>query len=161
MGQSNLPLAERAETYCRSFGLLLHRPLGKGKDGTVWLTDRPSAVKVHERTESYQHERDAYIRLLNVGVDSAGEFQIPTLIDFDDALLVIEMSIVSPPFVVDFASCRLDHASGLIEDEGNTLDDMVRERFGEQADDVLQLRDRLIGLAGIYLWDLHPENIKF
>jgi hypothetical protein len=49
----------------------------------------------------------------------------------------------------------------VIEDEGSTLEDMVRERFADRADAVMALYGALITRAGIYLTDLHAHNIKF
>jgi hypothetical protein len=40
-------------------------------------------------------------------VDVAG-FAVPQLIHHDDRLWVVEMGIVSPPFVLDFAGAYLD-----------------------------------------------------
>ena len=137
-------------------------PLGAGKDGGVWLTDRTTAVKIHERVESYRAERNAYMRFRDVGVTDVNGFAVPGLIGYDDELLAIEMEIVSPPFVVDFASAAIDVDPELIEDEGHTLADMVRERFGDDlAQAVLDVREELIARAGVYLSDLHGHNIKF
>ncbi len=50
----------------------------------------------------------------------------------------------------------------MIEDEGHTLADLVRERFGdERAGVVLEHPGELIARAGVYLSDLHGHNIKF
>ena len=137
-------------------------PLGAGKDGGVWPTDRTTAVKIHERAESYRAERNAYIRFRDVGLTDVNGFAVPELVGHDDDLLAIEMTMVSPPFVVDFASVVLDIDPELIEDEGHTLEDMVRERFGDdRVGDVLGIRDELIVRAGAYLSDLHGHNIKF
>lgn len=80
--------------------------LGKGKDGSVWRTSRLSALKIHATSTSYLPERDAYIRLQEVGVAKVAGFNVPALYVFDDELLAIEMEIIIPPFVVDFASTR-------------------------------------------------------
>ena len=152
---------DRAEQYVRDCDIALAAQLGSGKDGCVWRTTRPSALKVHELATSYQFERDAYIRLRNLQIRKLIGFTVPLMLEHDDELLAIEMEIVFPPFIVDFASARLDEPPNLIEDEGHTLADLVRERFDENADRVLALHDELIARAGIYLMDLHPHNIKF
>ena len=71
------------------------------------------------------------------------------------------MEIVTPPYVLDFASVRLDVPDDLIEDEGHTLADMIRDRFDERADEVIALCEELASAAGIYLTDVHRHNIKF
>lgn len=124
-------------------------------------TSRQTALKIHIVQASYLFERDAYRRLLDVELYDVAGFALPTLVAYDDDLLAIEMTIVSPPFIVDFASARLDIPLDLIEDEGHTFFDFVQERFGEQTTDVLGVYEELIVHAGIYLTDLHPHNIKF
>jgi hypothetical protein len=49
----------------------------------------------------------------------------------------------------------------LIDYDGNTLHDMVRERFGDRADEAMGIHYQLIDRAGVYLTDLHGRNIKF
>ena len=136
--------------------------MGQGKNGGVWATTAHSAVKAHERLESYRAERNAYMRFRDVGLDEVNGFAVPTLLGHDDHLLVLEMTIVPPPFVVDFASAAIDVDPELIEDEGQTLADLVRERFGdERVQVVLDIHQELIARAGVYLSDLHGHNIKF
>lgn len=155
-------LISRADLYCQRNDLIrFEATLGKGKDGTVWATNRASVIKIHVRPESYRDEMAAYIRIESIALRSIAGFAIPALIDFDDELRAIEMQIVTPPFIVDFASARLDFDPHLIEDEGNTLEDFVRSRFDDRTDTVMGIYHELIGNAGIYLTDLHPQNIKF
>ena len=128
----------------------------------MWRRSRPSALKLHERGESYRAERNAYMRFRDVDLFEVNGFAVPVLVNHDDELLAIEMQIVFPPFVLDFASVVLDVDPELIEDEGHTLADLVAERFGaDRAAAVLDLREELIARAGAYLSDLHGHNIKF
>jgi hypothetical protein len=154
-------LLVRADQYVQRRGIARGDTLGDGKDGAVWRTSRPSALKVHVAQQSYLYERDAYIRLREVDLRIAVGFVIPVLHDYDDELWALEMSIVTPPFAVDFASARLDFAPDLIEDEGHTLEDLVRDRFEDRAAEVLAFYHELVDRAGIYLTDLHLHNIKF
>lgn len=135
--------------------------LGYGKDGAVWRTSRPSALKIHVTNESYMIERDAYIRLSQLNVVEIAGFSIPMLFRHDDDLMAIEISIVKPPFLVDFASAIFDEPPDFIEDEGNTFADFMRFRFDEHADAVLALYYELASSTGIYLPDMHSENVKF
>ncbi len=154
---------ERLTTYCARRGTTCtSTALGGGKDGGVWETSRLTALKVHERAESYRAERNAYMRFRDVELISVAGHSVPELIEHDDELLAVEMTLVRPPFVVDSASAVLDVDPELIEDEGNTLEDLVRDRFGDdRVGDVLGIRDELIVRAGAYLSDLHGHNIKF
>jgi hypothetical protein len=160
MGIPDSP-GERAALYAARRGIKLLDILGSGKDGYVWYTNQMNAVKAHQQLASYTFERDAYIRIHDLQLSTVAEFNVPRPVNFDDELWVIEMTTVVRPHVVDFASARLDVPPGLIEDEGHTIEDMVRERFEERADDVIALYYELITRAGIYLTDLHPHNIKF
>jgi hypothetical protein len=54
--------------------------------------------------EVYARERDAYLLLHAAGITSIAGHKIPHFIRADDDLLAIEMTIVKPPFLLDFAS---------------------------------------------------------
>ena len=158
----------RADEYCRRRPSVRVGSLGDGKDGAVWQIQRrtglrvTSALKIHDVAPSYQQGRNAYLRFRDAKLTSVAGFNVPALVDFDDELLAIEMRIVTPPFVLDFASVVLDVDPELIEDEGHTLKDLVRERFGaDRVATVLDVRDERIARAGAYLSDLHGHNIKF
>lgn len=101
------------------------------------------------------------MRLRARKIDVIAGFEIPLLYAVDDDFLAIEMSIVKPPYLLDFASAKLDSPPDLIEDEGHSLADLVFERFGERAAEIFYLRQQLEQHAGIYLIDIHPHNIKF
>src|SRR4051812_48974792 len=117
-------IQSRLEEYCRRYSARAVSSLGLGKDGSVWQSDRQTAIKIHLHAESYATEIKAYIRLRELDLTEIAGFAVPYLLDFDDELLAIEMSIVSPPYLLDFASAILDRPSDLIEDEGNTLVDL-------------------------------------
>ncbi len=53
-------------------------------------------------------ERDCYRHLKSLAISNIEGFAIPRLIDSDDELLVVEMDIVSPPFLLDFAKAYLE-----------------------------------------------------
>jgi hypothetical protein len=158
---SDLPNLARLEQYLQRNDLSQHASLGFGKDGSVWLTNTGTAIKIHAIASSYLPERDAYIRLLARGIDHVAGFEIPVLLNFEDDLLALEMTVVSPPFVLDFASARLDSPPDLIEDEGHTLYDLMEDRFGDRASKVMELYEELAAKADLYLLDFHPQNIKF
>jgi hypothetical protein len=133
-----------------------------GTQGHIWRTSRQTAVKIHIYGESYLAELAAYMRLRDRGIDSSEEFIIPRMLHYNSELLAIEMQIVFPPYIVDFASARLDIRPDLIEDEGHTFHDRIRDRFGSaRAQKVIDICDDLAARAGIYLLDPHPGNIKF
>ncbi len=146
-------LAKRAEAYIQSRKLSLNfqYPLGAGIDGCVWPTSRPSALKLSERERSHRDEVESYRRLRDCNVRRLQGFAIPRLIDFDDPLMAIEISIVAPPFLLDFGKVYLDAPPPYWEDaeimghwhaEG-------RDNFGNRWKSVLSLISMLESY-GIY-----------
>lgn len=101
-------ILRRSHEYAARYQLLFNGRLGFGKDGTVWETDRLTAVKVFRRVERFEQEHSVYQRLMHNGVVDIVGFNVPQLESVNVALWTIEMTIVKPPFVLDFASAFLD-----------------------------------------------------
>jgi hypothetical protein len=101
---------QRAEQYAvqKEIAVDFERPLGAGIDGRVWPSNHETAVKVFERQHNYLLERESYQRLDAAGVTELRGVAVPELVDFDDELLVVEMTIVSPPFLLDFGKVHFD-----------------------------------------------------
>src|SRR6266480_5038520 len=125
------------ESYCARHALRIVKRLGAGKDGTVFQTSRLSAVKVHERSESYLSERDVYIRLREREIDEICGLSVPILIGYDDELRIIEMSIVNPPYILDFASAWLDKPPDFSQEVLEEWHEQLRENFGDRFPDVM------------------------
>lgn len=104
----NSSVLERAKLYGEAQQTEIEEQLGFGWDGTVLATDRQSAIKVFNHERLYQRERDVYLRLQSRQVSRLLEFKIPRLLAYDDDLWIVEMTIVSPPFALDFAGAYLD-----------------------------------------------------
>ena len=83
--------------------------LGIGQEGFVWKTgtERASAIKVFDRQRNYLNEIEIYLILESHEVSEIKGFTIPKLIDFDDELWIIELSIVSPPYLLDFGKASV------------------------------------------------------
>ncbi len=90
-------LEERALLFASERSRRIIGQLGYGYDGTVFATDRQSALKVLRFARLYERERDIYKRLQQCGVYSVLGFAVPQLIDYSDNVMVIEIGIVSPP----------------------------------------------------------------
>jgi hypothetical protein len=157
----NPTILARAEQYAGRRQMALGEILGAGKDGSVWRTARTSALKIHAIEASYRIERNAYFRLRDLKVEEVAGFAVPTILDHDDELLAIEMTTVTPPFLLDFASAIFDEPPDFIEDEGHTFEDFIRARFDEHTQAVLDLYDELAARTGIFLPDMHSQNVKF
>ncbi len=153
-------LKTQAEAYASEKGILLLRFLGDGNDGAVWESSRNTAIKVLERPDSYQRERDAYLRLRDHEVTEIEGFSVPTLIEHHDTLQVVEMTIVFPPCVLDFAKSYVDRppdypAEALLQWEAQTAED-----FGKTWPIVQSILGWL-RTYGIHYFDARPGNIRF
>jgi len=155
----------RARKYCEGNGLILGLPLGAGVHGSVFAVENQtekghSDIKVHERERDYCRERDVYRRLLERAVTASRGCTIPELLACDDVLWVIQMTIVTRPFVLDFAGVYLGKPPDFSEE---TLAEWTRdkqEQFGPRWSEVQAILRSLQG-HGIYLMDVNPGNIAF
>lgn len=151
----------RAEEYARKRGIVLGERLGWGKDGIVFESNMDTAVKALGARRPYFNEISVYLRLLQREVHEVEGFTIPTLVRFDDELMVIEMGLVSPPCVLDFANAGLD--GPLHEFPAEILAEQERENeevFEDRWPKVQRVRAAL-RRHGIHIADLNPNNIMF
>ena len=156
------PLLERAEQYAQSRQIEIVRKerLGHGSDGSVWKTNRPSALKALYRVEVYQKELECYRRLKEAGIRTLGGFDIPMLEGCDHQLMVIEMTLVEPPYLLDFGKVYLDRAPTHLYDKELMKRAYIewRERFGNRWSDVAHVLE-LLKKYGIHYFDPRPSNI--
>ncbi|MDA1053858.1 MAG: hypothetical protein O3C40_25700 [Planctomycetota bacterium] len=155
-------LAQRASDYAafRNTSVRFDRQLGFGNDGQVWQSHRKSAIKVFERFGNYNREVACYQRLRDLNIDEVGNLSVPRLVDFDEELLVVEMTIVTPPFLLDFGKAYLDQPPDY---SAEVLEDWERERVELFGDRWSEVREALSWLRsiGIYYYDAKPGNITF
>jgi hypothetical protein len=100
------------------------------------------------------------LRLRDREISRILDFKVPKLWHADDELWVIEMEIVSPPFVLDFAGAYLDSPPDFPEEIMADWRAEKKEQFGErwpQVQDIMREFRKL----GIYLADVKPGNIMF
>ena len=152
---------ERANQYAAEQGRTLIGQLGYGYDGSVFATERQSAIKVLRFERLYQRERDVYLRLRSEAIIDIAGFSVPQLIHHDDRLWVVEMGIVAPPFVLDFAGAYLDRRPDYPDDVMEEWQQEKLEQFGTERWDVVQLVMAHFARMGIYLADVKPGNIMF
>jgi len=164
MDPSGEDIEQRALLYARRRGLELGPRLGDGKDGTVFSTRGsprgPTAAKALLRRDLYQRELACYRRLAEHGVVQVGGHNVPQLLGHDDELLVVEMTIVSKPYVLDFAGAYID-------DPPEFPPEVMEERYAHWAE-IFENRwpaaHRIIAQFrryGVYLVDPSPANIAF
>lgn len=148
-------------------GLELGPRLGVGKDGIVFSTvgspTGPTAVKALARADLYGRELTCYRRLAVRGVGGPVQVcghNVPQLLDHDDKLLVIEMTIVTRPFVLDFAGAYLDTAPEFPIDIMEDRHARWAEDFGGRWPKVQRIMAEF-RTHGIFLLDPSPGNIGF
>jgi hypothetical protein len=148
-----------AENYAVTRGCSLLRFLGDGNDGAVWESDRQTAIKVLERRDSYVRERDTYLRFQELAIIDVLGFSIPWLIDFDDTKKIIEMTVVFPPCILDFAKAYVDYPPDFSEEVLRDWHNEVKDYFEDDWDKVSDLLQKLRTL-GIHYFDAKPGNIR-
>lgn len=153
---------ERAKVYAekKSIHLGFDVPLGLGIDGTVFATDRKSAVKVLRKFENYSRELRAYQRLQESAVHFIDGLAVPALIDHDDELLIVEMDIVQPPYILDFGKAYTDEPTPFDEEQLAAYQASLRDFFRKE--DLPRVRKvcRILAGYGIIYLDAKPQNIR-
>lgn len=159
--QFTAPQKYRAETYAESRRIQLdftRRPLGFGSDGVVFESSRQTAVKVFERSETFWQEKACYDRLKARGITFLAGFNIPELVDSDGELLIVEMTIVQPPFVLDFGKVSIDRPKDYPAEARQERWEHWTELYGDHWPQVRRVLSALRGL-GIHYLDPKPSNI--
>jgi hypothetical protein len=159
MGRDESERLRRLEAYAHDSQTSLGRKVGFGASGTVFETLRNSAIKAHDTEASYERERNAYLRLRRRGVREICGCRVPTLIDCHDVLLVIEMTIVMPPYLLDFGAAYVDQRPDYSPETVAEAEEETAERFGDDWPAVQRIRATLAGM-GIFYYDAHPGNIR-
>lgn len=157
----------RARQYAQQQGLAIADELGCGVHGIVLATESQpekqgaivrSAIKVHHREADYLRERAVYLRLQEHAVTSIRGCHVPRLLRWDDALFVVEMTLVSRPFVLDFAGALLDEKADFSPEVLADWTAEKTEQFGSRWAEVQAIIRALEG-SGIMMLDVSPSNI--
>jgi hypothetical protein len=132
----NEELIEKAEAYALGNGTDLIERLGFGIHGIVFAEkseDKPGtcALKMHHFFDPYARERDVYLRLQAAAVTRIGGLHVPQLLRWDDEWLALEITVVKPPFLLDFASAYLDFAPTFSDEVWEDWEIKNREEFGD------------------------------
>ncbi len=151
----------RAELFAADRSLRLVTRIGHGNDGTVWQSDRQSAVKAFHREDGYVRERDCYRRLFDRSIHELVGFRLPELLDYDDPLLVIEISLVFPPCVIDFGKAYVDSPPDYSPEALAEAEEAERELFTDEEWKQVRLVRAALLNYGIHYFDARPSNIMF
>jgi hypothetical protein len=158
-------LAQNAHTYASRYHRHLAERLGFGIHGIVYVAEGnpqcgKSAIKVHRFVEPYVRERRVYERLAEARVTRVLGFHLPQLLRADDDLLVLEMTVVTRPFVLDFAGAYLDLPPVFTEEIWAEWEAEKRDQFEARWPAVQAVLRELEGME-IYMQDVSPNNIAF
>lgn len=151
----------RVEQYAKLRNLVHDEQLGSGWDGIVYSTRKPSVIKALRHEQLYRNELAVYRRLKDHQVREVVGLTVPRLIGHHPGLWVIEMTLVSPPFILDFAGASLDRPSA--DFPKHVLREWEAEKrdiFGSHWPRVRQLMSEFRRM-GIHLSDVHRRNINF
>jgi hypothetical protein len=160
-------LTQNAQAYATRHQRRLAERLGFGIHGIIFRTegnpgtnDVATAVKAHRFSEPYARELSVYQCLREAETAKILGFNVPQLLGHDDELRVIEMSIVTRPFVLDFAGAYLD-APPEFSDE--IWAEWEAEKINQFEVRWTKVREILAALEqmDIYMADVSPSNIAF
>jgi hypothetical protein len=147
--------------YSESEGIYLVEGIGHGIDGTVWRSSRQSAIKACYRHGAFERERDCYRRLFEYDVCSLVGFDVPELLNYDNELQIIEMTIVFPPCILDFGKAYVDSPPGYTVEALAEAEQAERELFTDEQWKQVRLVRAALLRYGIYYFDARPSNIMF
>ena len=156
---------QNARTYGAQNQLHLAERLGFGIHGIAFLAENntkagKTAVKVHRFGEPFQRECAVYERLRDAGVSKILGFNVPQLVRIDDKLLIVEMTVVVRPFVLDFAGAYLDTLPDFPEETWAEWESEKREQFDIRWPRVQAVLGELERLD-IHMVDVSPSNVAF
>ncbi len=156
---------QNALIYASRRKVQLAERLGFGIRGIIFVAEDKSAggktaVKVHRETEPYRREISAYRRLKEAGVTEILGFNVPQLIRTDDEFRIIEMTIVTRPFVLDFAGAYLDAPPHFSDEIWADWEAAKISQFDTNWGQVKRVLNALENLD-IFMVDVSPTNIAF
>ena len=138
--------------------------LGEGKDGVVFKTYRRTAIKFVTSLEHYTRELRAYRLLNDINVLTVCGHAVPKLLRYDNDWRAIEMTIVRPPFLLDFVSAYTDEEMDRLDFDDDIWlerEQTWAEHFGQRWEHVKEIRRTFHELTGLTLLDLSLNNIRF
>lgn len=159
-------MLEKARRYAaRSGRTILDDDLGEGIDGVVVLIGsdvqpQNSVLKLHFEERAYLRERDAYRHFQELKLENICGCEVPQLIGFDDEELAIEMTVVKPPFVLDFAQAFLFWPPEFPDDFWEATYEKWREQFGDDWGKASAILDAFEAID-VYMLDPNPHNFRF
>lgn len=138
----------------------LKEKVGYGNDGEVWATNRSTVIKAFYREESYYREKSCFLRLQDQHVKDLDGLSVPQLIQFDDNLLIVEMTFVNPPFLLDFGKAYLDSSPPYDEEQLAEWRARLKQSFRKEDLPRVHRILNMLRSHGIEYLDARPWNIR-
>lgn len=161
MGHLHDKAEEIARQYLAARGAIILESLGSGTEGNVYRTSNQHAIKIHSAANTFQNELAVYQRLMDHGVRSVCGLTVPQLIDHDRNLFAIEMTIVNPPYLLDFGKSRVDSVEDFPDEVWSDWMQGLQDKFGSRFEDALNVFEVLKHRWGVYYLDINPYNLDF
>jgi hypothetical protein len=151
--------------FAEVYQLEVRKRLGFGIHGSVYVVKSPkefseTAVKIHTEYDSFNREFEVYRRLAELDVKEVCGFAVPQMLVADEEFLAIQMTIVSRPFILDFAGAYVDFKPHFSEEIWAEWRAQKIDQYGPRWPEVCKVLDALEELD-IYMIDVSPSNIAF
>ena len=153
-------MEDRCRRYAAHRGSTLIGFLGGGNDGDVWKSNQNTAIKAFYHEKNFRMELGCYQRLKSHDIRKILGLTVPQLVAWADSERVVEVNLVSPPYLIDFGKAYLDHAPEHSPETWQDYDENQMEIWGERYGDVQAVLWKLKAL-GILYRDANPRNINF
>ncbi|HQX53532.1 MAG TPA: hypothetical protein PLY87_29155 [Planctomycetaceae bacterium] len=151
-------IVERLEKYCHHQGIAIAPgPPGIGLEAMVWITEMDSVIKVHRLATTFDAEFAVYQKLAETNTHRLKGFAIPQLLHYDTELLVMELSFVRPPYILDFGAASVSPRPP--DFDLDRIETEFQRQFGREWPEVRRLLEALMQI-GIYYSDAHDKNIR-
>jgi hypothetical protein len=148
--------AEIAQEYCHSPAPL--ERLGWGIGGYVYLSPHPGrVVKVHHGP-GLQTEFEVYRRLRRLRLTRLYGLNVPRLLGFDAKLNLLEMDLVSAPYLLDFAGVQFSPPD-FSEDVMQHWHRGIEDAYGPNAFIAYAVYE-FLAKQGMYYMDFRVSNMK-
>jgi hypothetical protein len=97
--------------------------------------------------------------LSDENVTQIGIFDIPQFVECDDELRIVEIAIVSPPYLLDFGKAYVDRPSPYTAEQLDENLSLCRELFERNDWDMVEQAISALSTIGIIYLDIKPANI--
>ena len=144
------------------YGVRLCTRLGFGRDGDVYLTDRNTAVKFFKLKDGFLREREVYEVLARLRIEQIAGHAVPEMLNADEAILALEMTVVQAPFLLDFVSAYpIAEAPDFSEEVWEHWQEEKCEQFEDRWPQAQYVMAEFQRLTGFVLLDVNAGNIGF